>query len=724
MLRERRNGLIFQQTKSQSPRSSYGKLNTKAKAKYNLSDLVLDINNGSNGNDFDISNGSFKLGNNDVYDSKQLSDSDDDEPYRGAQIINISISDNENDTNMDDSDLFNSIEKENLNIQKSISTKSGALQENTSITNIITSNSISDKRIPLNNSTNINSVSRNSSSLSQLRANTRTSINSNSSKRWSILSFNNSSTNEERENSSNSSKRFSINSTSSSKKRFSIVSNQSTISTSSQNQSNNNIAKAINRMSGVFSSSSVSEDIKPLNQKSSIANLSIHDPLEPVLNSDQISVSSVTPSLRASKSRFRLSTLFNRKEGTGDNESIRSLRGKNSLNDLRKSMLSFSPSATNLLRSLNRKDSIDRSMISLPRVSNKETKENLKNRLKTSSSIISINSIVSATSPSNVSPAINFQEHTLNMLTSLLQLTTFGTVLKFEDIYNEQKYSEMIKISEASFSEIYKSNNSISKIIPFDNDLTSDNANIEDIIQELKINLILKDTPGFIKLNKTMVVKGVYPSRLLKLWDNYDGSNASNNKRPDRYTNDQLYLIMELEFGGLDLEKFLIHSWQDASKIFWSLVQILNNAEMEFKFEHRDLHWGNIVVDEELNVRLIDYTLSRLEKNDQIIFTRLDSQEFFKGKGDYQFDIYRIMRNEFYSKINGDSSIDWSKSNFKTNIFWLHYILDKLINFKKIKSKDTKFRTQLIKLSKLINPTQLQINHIQSCGDLLKYNKA
>lgn len=38
--------------------------------------------------------------------------------------------------------------------------------------------------------------------------------------------------------------------------------------------------------------------------------------------------------------------------------------------------------------------------------------------------------------------------------------------------------------------------------------------------------------------------------------------------------------------------------------------------------------------------------------------------------GDLQFDIYRWMRQELES--------DWSSTSFKTNIFWVYYLADKL----------------------------------------------
>ncbi|XP_042372809.1 serine/threonine-protein kinase haspin-like, partial [Plectropomus leopardus] len=80
-----------------------------------------------------------------------------------------------------------------------------------------------------------------------------------------------------------------------------------------------------------------------------------------------------------------------------------------------------------------------------------------------------------------------------------------------------------------------------------------------------------------------------------------------------------------------------------------------------------DLHWGNVLVKTTkkkkghflLNgtahsletkgvlVSIIDYSLSRLEIDDLTVSCDISTdEELFMGQGDYQFDIYRLMRQE------------------------------------------------------------------------------
>ena len=86
-------------------------------------------------------------------------------------------------------------------------------------------------------------------------------------------------------------------------------------------------------------------------------------------------------------------------------------------------------------------------------------------------------------------------------------------------------------------------------------------------------------------------------------------------------------------------------------------------AEETLSFEHRDLHWGNILVGEtkeevvvypigndfyevkceKTSATIIDFSLSRLTTPDGgTIFNDLAKDPaLFKAEGDYQFDIYR-----------------------------------------------------------------------------------
>lgn len=56
----------------------------------------------------------------------------------------------------------------------------------------------------------------------------------------------------------------------------------------------------------------------------------------------------------------------------------------------------------------------------------------------------------------------------------------------------------------------------------------------------------------------------------------------------------------------------------------------------------------------------------------ELLSVPLEDEGYFTGQGDYQFDIYRKMRDE--------TAGNWSSHFPRTNIFWLHYLVDKLIH--------------------------------------------
>ncbi|KAG8739315.1 hypothetical protein FRC10_005799 [Ceratobasidium sp. 414] len=67
----------------------------------------------------------------------------------------------------------------------------------------------------------------------------------------------------------------------------------------------------------------------------------------------------------------------------------------------------------------------------------------------------------------------------------------------------------------------------------------------------------------------------------------------------DSFSPSQLYALLILPDGGPDLEHYLFarHTpWRTASSIFWQTAQTLAITESFVRFEHRDLHSGQILI--------------------------------------------------------------------------------------------------------------------------------
>ncbi|ANZ77847.1 BA75_04946T0 [Komagataella pastoris] len=404
-------------------------------------------------------------------------------------------------------------------------------------------------------------------------------------------------------------------------------------------------------------------------------------------------------SMRSSLFRPRLNS-FNSEQ---DNSSIASTATSHTLR-LRKSFRSLKSKVS--LESIN---SFDKTQISLP-VPQASSKDKLKHKLKNSSSILSINTIDSQETKVESIPQEEFDSYQFNHLLSLCTLSK--SVVPFENFVAAriQKHVKLTKINEASHSEVFAescpltgSPQSVWKVIPFGKD-EFDQTPIRDLIQEVSITQRLSNLEGFVQLQGCVVVTGNYPKELLRCWDNYNGST---NSRPDFYTKNQNYLVMILNYGGTNLSKAHLSSWTQVKELFWGIVKLIEKAENLYGFEHRDLHWDNIVVDANMKPTLINYAYSRIEGPHQVLFTGLSHQNFFKGRGGYQFEIYRLMRqnlkdgdphnNSKRSSLRSsrsvsshslssllkyekhDEEVDWSQLCPQTNLLWIHYLLDKLL---------------------------------------------
>ncbi|KAK0190807.1 hypothetical protein F5146DRAFT_569379 [Armillaria mellea] len=289
------------------------------------------------------------------------------------------------------------------------------------------------------------------------------------------------------------------------------------------------------------------------------------------------------------------------------------------------------------------------------------------------------------------------------------------------------------KVGEASYSEVFGIGDVVLKVIPLRDETSPADGggnspptdveqpaptDVRDVLKEIIVTRAMGEVyGGFVKLMKAYVVRGRYPEKLLHLWDEYNRQKGSESIRPDMFTLSQVYAIIVLPNGGPDLETYTFRNatktgWRQACSIFWQVAKSLAHAEQLVSFEHRDLHWGQILVKDlplpaplplqaqplnrkptkkartsmddkchGVQVTLIDLGLSRMDAGDgcggeMIHWTPFD-KEIFQGGGDYQFDIYRMMRDQNNGK--------WEPFLPLTNVMWLHYLLVKLLRFKGIR---------------------------------------
>ncbi|XP_004857283.1 serine/threonine-protein kinase haspin [Heterocephalus glaber] len=319
--------------------------------------------------------------------------------------------------------------------------------------------------------------------------------------------------------------------------------------------------------------------------------------------------------------------------------------------------------------------------------------------------------------------------------------------IPFSYCLSSEKLEHCEKIGEGVFGEVFQA---IADNIPVALKIIaiegaglvngSHQKTFEEILPEIIISKelsllsgeVYNRTEGFIGLNSVHCVQGSYPPLLLKAWDHYNSTKGSANDRPDFFEEDQLFIVMEFEFGGIDLEqmKTKLSSIATAKSILHQITASLAVAEASLSFEHRDLHWGNVLLKKTnlkefhytlngktstipthgLQVNIIDYTLSRLERDGIVVFCDISMDEdLFAGEGDYQFEIYRLMRKE--------NNNCWCEYHPYNNVLWLHYLTDKILNHMTFKSKHN--TPALKEMKKKIQHFYRTVLNFSSATDLL-----
>lgn len=279
-----------------------------------------------------------------------------------------------------------------------------------------------------------------------------------------------------------------------------------------------------------------------------------------------------------------------------------------------------------------------------------------------------------------------------------------------EAIGNFCNITDVVKLGEGTFGEAFGAPGLCFKIVPVGGAVQVNGETqrtVEETFSEVLITNALKGLRNFsapnacstfIDTKGVYLCKGAYDSHLINAWEDWDAENGSENEHPMVFPGQQLYVVYVFEDGGKDLERFVIASFEEARSLLHQVVCALAVAEQECSFEHRDLHWGNVLVarsDEAedvlrfrfegrdlfarshgITVSVIDFTLSRLEAGTRLLYYDLSADPWiFEGPArDLQSNTYRRMKK----LVQGH----WEGRFPKTNCLWLHYLADILLNKK------------------------------------------
>ena len=322
------------------------------------------------------------------------------------------------------------------------------------------------------------------------------------------------------------------------------------------------------------------------------------------------------------------------------------------------------------------------------------------------------------------------------------------------------------KVGEGTFGEAFKTTSTAStasgprrqrevvfKIVPIETLPTQKTA--AEICSETEVSLKLTKlreavdpaqksitsisniTSGFVETYAVGVCRGAYSQQLVAEWNRWNELHRSENEPVDAYGASQLYAVFVQANGGADLETFKPRNFDEVKSILLQVALALAVAENACQFEHRDLHWGNVLVRRSdssdrggrlectmndvdisvetsgVNVTLIDFTLSRLNgggggggmsssaeplassagsaasaasaSSASVVYCDLSvDPEIFNGpEGDLQADAYRRMQAEI-DNASGSSpgSTKWARYLPRTNAIWIEYLAGIMLHYK------------------------------------------
>eukprot|EP00250_Pteridium_aquilinum_P000063 c10082_g1_i1 orf=269-2662(-) len=325
--------------------------------------------------------------------------------------------------------------------------------------------------------------------------------------------------------------------------------------------------------------------------------------------------------------------------------------------------------------------------------------------------------ITSKEQPDTLESTILSKAELLPTFEALLQKCGQSAPLQLKEaIMQFSDMRDVLKLGEGTYGEAFRASNLVFKIVPMGgNFLVNGEAQktsaemYTEMLLTLTLNKFRKQTSSDLSLRRNMcnnfietkmvkVCQGLYDQALINAWEEWNTKHESENDHPKVFPKNQLYMLFVLADGGKDLESFSITSFDVARSILTQVTAALAIAEEDCEFEHRDLHWGNILVaqtkltelcctldgtDMQIKtcgvfVNIIDFTLSRLSTGNEVLFSNLsDDPLLFEGpKGNIQADTYRKMLHL--------TEGHWNERFLKTNCYWIHYLVDILLTKKKV----------------------------------------
>ncbi|KAL5111955.1 Serine/threonine-protein kinase haspin [Taenia crassiceps] len=200
----------------------------------------------------------------------------------------------------------------------------------------------------------------------------------------------------------------------------------------------------------------------------------------------------------------------------------------------------------------------------------------------------------------------------------LLKLARQERPVPFGHVFTKERRENVVNVGVGAYSEVFtfKNEKTVVKLIPiegaFSNFHGGEQVRACDVLPEViamqalsqlgtrppfaSLSSCSSSTQNFVHLQRVSVVQGLFPSYLLAACKRLRPVNKSAKVMTNVFPKTQKWMALESDYGGDGIADKLPSCLQARLSIFCQIAVALAVAERRLRFEHRDLHCGNVLI--------------------------------------------------------------------------------------------------------------------------------
>lgn len=167
-----------------------------------------------------------------------------------------------------------------------------------------------------------------------------------------------------------------------------------------------------------------------------------------------------------------------------------------------------------------------------------------------------------------------------------------------------QRY-ELVKMGEGAFGETYRLQRKsedpavqvleeiVFKIIPLrarSGIGSRSGIRVSEAVSEIELLTKMTPVPGFTRFHEAYIMRGIPPPQIAKaraVYQRLPKTSQTDRRLAKRYPTTQLWVVMEMQYAGSDLERTRVTSNWQKWDLFWGVAIALARAEQFVEFEVR-----------------------------------------------------------------------------------------------------------------------------------------